>query len=105
MCGCALISSRAVSAARSSILAKPAVENGAPRSETNTNGDASDSRCSQSGQPVNAWATALWHIALKREGYDRGLRRTDGTIIDWLVGNVAVAARRKVSTRNRRPPH
>jgi hypothetical protein len=44
----------------------------------------------QSGQPVNAWATALWHTALKREGHDRGLRRTDGTIIDWLVGNVAV---------------
>ena len=35
MCGWAFISSRAVSAARSSILAKPAVENGAPRSETN----------------------------------------------------------------------
>ena len=40
--------------------------------------------------PINAWATALWHAALKREGYDRGLRRPDGTIIDWLAGNVVV---------------
>jgi hypothetical protein len=44
----------------------------------------------QHGRPINAWATALWHAALKREGYERGLRRADETIIDWLVGNVAV---------------
>jgi hypothetical protein len=44
----------------------------------------------QNGRPINAWATALWHAALKREGYDRGLRRPDGTIIDWLAGNVVV---------------
>ena len=44
----------------------------------------------QSGLPVNAWATALWHSALKREGYERGLRRREGTVIDWLVGNIAV---------------
>jgi hypothetical protein len=39
--------------------------------------------------PVNAWATSLWHIALRRKGQD-GLRKQDGTIADWLSGNVAV---------------
>jgi hypothetical protein len=42
----------------------------------------------QNGRPVNTWATTLWHIALKRDGYDRGLRRADGAIADWLAGNV-----------------
>jgi|ERR1700757_3868177 hypothetical protein len=47
----------------------------------------------QNGQPINSWATALWHMALKREGYERALRRIDGTIADWLTGNVAVVCR------------
>jgi hypothetical protein len=42
------------------------------------------------GMEVNSTATALWHIALKREGLDRGLRRSDGSIADWLAGNVVV---------------
>jgi hypothetical protein len=32
-------------------------------------------------------------MALKREGYEHGLRRTDVTITDWLTGNVAVVCR------------
>ena len=44
----------------------------------------------KNGQPVNTTATALWHAALKRRGLERGLRRSDGTIADWLAGNVAV---------------
>jgi hypothetical protein len=43
------------------------------------------------GQRINISATALWHIALKRQGLERGLRRTDGTIADWLAGDVVVA--------------
>ena len=35
-------------------------------------------------------ASALWHAALKREGYERGLRREDGTVADWLNGSVVV---------------
>ena len=42
------------------------------------------------GAPLNAWATALWHSALRRQGYERGLRREDGTVADRLVGNVVV---------------
>jgi hypothetical protein len=48
MCGCALISSLAVSVARSTMRRNPDIENGAPRSETNTNGDVEPSRCSRS---------------------------------------------------------
>ena len=44
----------------------------------------------QRGRTLNAWATALWHSALLRHGYERGLRRADGTIADWLVGAVVV---------------
>ena len=44
----------------------------------------------KNGLPVNSTATALWHAALKRQGLERGLRRSDGTIADWLVGNVVV---------------
>ena len=44
----------------------------------------------QRGRTLNAWATALWHGALLRHGYDRGLRRADGTIADRLVGTVVV---------------
>jgi hypothetical protein len=40
--------------------------------------------------PVNSTATALWHAALKHQGLVRGLRRSDGTIADWLAGDVAV---------------
>ena len=39
----------------------------------------------KNGQPVNTTATALWHAALKRRGLERGLRRSDGTIADWLM--------------------
>ena len=42
--------------------------------------------------PTNTWATALWHSALKRQGYD-GLRGPDGVVSDWLAGNVAVVYR------------
>jgi hypothetical protein len=49
------------------------------------------------GLPLNAWATALWHSALRRQGYERGLRREDGTIADRLVGNVVVVFEEKSS--------
>jgi hypothetical protein len=49
-----------------------------------------DREARQNGRPINAWATALWHTALKRDGYERGLRREDGTLADWLNGNVVV---------------
>ena len=42
------------------------------------------------GLPLNAWATALWHSALRHQGYERGLRREDGTVADRLIGNVVV---------------
>jgi len=42
------------------------------------------------GLPVNSTATALWHAALKRQGLERGLRRADGSIADWLAGDVVV---------------
>jgi hypothetical protein len=44
----------------------------------------------KNGLPVNSAATVLWHAALKRQGLERGLRREDGTIADWLAGNVVV---------------
>jgi len=43
-----------------------------------------DKDAKQHGKPVNTWATSLWHLALKRQGFERGLRRSDGTIADWL---------------------
>jgi hypothetical protein len=50
--------------------------------------------CNERGQdlvlPQNAWATALWHSALRHQGYERGLRREDGTVADRSVGNVVV---------------
>ena len=42
------------------------------------------------GLLLNAWATALWHSALRRQGFERGLRREDGTVADRLIGNVVV---------------
>ena len=42
------------------------------------------------GLPLNAWATALWHSALRRQGFERGLRREDGTVADRLLGSVVV---------------
>ena len=47
--------------------------------------------------PLNAWATALWHSALRRQGYERGLRREDGTVADRLVGNVVVVFEEKAT--------
>jgi hypothetical protein len=44
----------------------------------------------KNGLPVNSTATALWHAALKRQGLERGLRRSDGKIADWLAGDVVV---------------
>jgi hypothetical protein len=44
----------------------------------------------RNGLRVNSSATALWHIALKRQGLERGLRRADGTLADWLAGDVVV---------------
>jgi hypothetical protein len=52
-----------------------------------------DKQAKHNGQPINNWATALWHLALKREGYERGLRREDETIADWLNGNVVVVCK------------
>jgi hypothetical protein len=49
-----------------------------------------DGEAKRNGSPQNAWASALWHAALKREGYERGLRREDGTVADWLNGSVVV---------------
>ena len=49
-----------------------------------------DREAKQNGSPMNAWASALWHAALKREGYERGLRREDGSVADWLNGSVVV---------------
>jgi hypothetical protein len=50
--------------------------------------------CNERGKdlrlPQNAWATALWHSALRHQGYERGLRREDGTVADRLVGNVVI---------------
>jgi hypothetical protein len=49
-----------------------------------------DREAKRNGSPVNAWASALWHAALKREGYERGLRREDCIVADWLNGSVVV---------------
>jgi hypothetical protein len=54
-------------------------------------------RSKDHGLPLNAWATALWHSALQRQGYERGLRREDGTVADRLVGNVVVVFEEKAS--------
>ena len=51
------------------------------------------------GLPLNAWATALWHSALRRHGYERGLRREDGTVADRLIGNVVIVFDEKASRR------
>jgi hypothetical protein len=45
--------------------------------------------------PLNAWATALWHSALRRQGFERGLRREDGTVADRLVGMSSLSLKRK----------
>jgi hypothetical protein len=42
------------------------------------------------GSPINATATGLWHIALQRQGFERGLRQSDERIADWLTGDVVV---------------
>jgi hypothetical protein len=52
-------------------------------------------RAEDLGLPLNAWATALWHSALRHQGYERGLRREDGTVADRLVGNVVVVFEEK----------
>jgi hypothetical protein len=49
-----------------------------------------DRNAKNEGRPINHWATALWHTALKRDGFERGLRSEDGVIKDWLNGNVVV---------------
>src|SRR5215831_7243937 len=49
------------------------------------------------GLPLNAWATALWHSSLRHQGYERGLRREDGSVADRLVGNVAIVFEDKAS--------
>ena len=49
-----------------------------------------DREAKRNGSAMNAWASALWHAALKREGYERGLRREDGTVADCLNGSVVV---------------
>jgi hypothetical protein len=51
------------------------------------------------GLPQNAWATALWHTSLRHQGYERGLRREDGTVADRLVGNVVIVFDEKASRR------
>jgi hypothetical protein len=54
-----------------------------------------DPGAKENSRPINTWATTLWHMALKREGYEHGLRREDGTIADWLNGNVVVVCTAK----------
>jgi hypothetical protein len=54
-------------------------------------------RGEEHGLPLNAWATALWHSALRHQGYERGLRRDDGTVADRLVGNVVIVFEEKAS--------
>jgi hypothetical protein len=49
------------------------------------------------GLPLNAWATALWHSALRHQGYERGLRRQDGTVADRLVGNIVIVFEERAS--------
>src|SRR5689334_4411893 len=49
-----------------------------------------DPDAKRNGRRINAQATALRHTALKRAGFERGLRREDGAVADWLSGNVAV---------------
>jgi hypothetical protein len=49
-----------------------------------------DRDAKRNGLPINVWATALWHTAMKRDGFERGLRREDEAIADWLNGNVVV---------------
>ena len=56
-------------------------------------------RGKEHGLPLNAWATALWHSALRRHGYERGLRREDGTVADRLIGNVVIVFDEKASRR------
>ena len=51
------------------------------------------------GLPLNAWATALWHSALRHQGYERGLRREDGTVADRLVGNVVIVFEAEAARR------
>ena len=55
-----------------------------------------DPEAKKNHRPINAWASALWHAALKREGYERGLRRENGSIADWLSGNVVVVCTGRV---------
>lgn len=55
-----------------------------------------DKNGKQDGRLMNTWATTLWHVALQRQGYERGLRRPDGTIADWLAGNVVVVCSNEV---------
>jgi hypothetical protein len=52
-------------------------------------------RGKEHGLALNAWATALWHSALRRHGYERGLRREDGTVADRLIGNVVIVFEEK----------
>jgi hypothetical protein len=54
-----------------------------------------DRDAKRNGLPINTWATTLWHMALQRAGYERGLRREDGTIADWLNGSVVVVCTAK----------
>ena len=56
-------------------------------------------RAEELGLPLNAWATALWHSSLQHQGYERGLRREDGTVADRLVGNVVIVLEEKPSRR------
>jgi len=54
-------------------------------------------RAKDLGLPLNAWATALWHSALRHQGYERGLRREDGSVADRLVGNVVIVFEERAS--------
>lgn len=49
-----------------------------------------DVNAKSNGHRVNSTATALWHVALKRQGLERGLWREDGSVADWLAGDVVV---------------
>ena len=52
-------------------------------------------RGKEHGLPLNAWATALWHSALRRQGYERGLvARTEPSPIGWS-GMSSLSLKRK----------
>jgi hypothetical protein len=63
-----------------------------------------DTNAKHDGKRINSTATGLWHVALKRDGLERGLRREDGSIADWLAGDVVVVLSPPFMARSAAPP-